>query len=353
MDGERPNRLGNGGYTAQVTQLDAAGNTGQSTPAPYTLSDRPRRRPSVTGPTDGSMLNSSNPVFNGTAGTDPGDSQTITLSIYAGTTTGGRLVAYQTTSRSGSTWLLSNWLLQSGTYTAEASQADVAGNVGQSTPVTFTISAPDQTALSGYETASTISPGHGAWLYGYLTDQSTGLPLAGRLVTVVNKYRYKGNWRSASLRAVTNSSGVWEVWVTTSRVPTRLFWHASYTGETGIGSAYAGARTLYVRPKLTIGSSAQWTGYAFRVKPGASLTLQGSTEPNMLGVTLTVQYKRPGGRWHSRTTHPIVALPNSRYRTRLSMPGTGRYYLRVTRTGSGTGQWLSAKSAARLLIISP
>lgn len=80
------------------------------------------------------------PTFTGNAGDAPGDSPTITVRIYAGPTTSGPLVQSVTTTRSGTSWSVTlSAPLAPGTYTAQAEQADGAGNVGFSSPITFTI----------------------------------------------------------------------------------------------------------------------------------------------------------------------------------------------------------------------
>ena len=80
------------------------------------------------------------PTFSGTAGNAPGDSPVVTVRIHGGPTTSGPLVQSVTTTRSGPSWSVTLTApLAPGTYTAQAEQADAAGNVGVSSPITFTV----------------------------------------------------------------------------------------------------------------------------------------------------------------------------------------------------------------------
>ena len=94
----------------------------------------------IVNPTAGSASSDATPTFSGTAGTDPGDGDTISLRLYQGTgATGTPLTTLQAT-RSGGTWsVAASSDLASGTYTAQAEQSDAAGNVGRSSAITFQI----------------------------------------------------------------------------------------------------------------------------------------------------------------------------------------------------------------------
>ena len=82
------------------------------------------------------------PAFSGRAGNGVGDSTTVTLKIYEGSTPTGSPVRTLTTTRSGTNWsagLVSPNGLGNGTYTAQAEQADNAGNTGVSAPRVFRV----------------------------------------------------------------------------------------------------------------------------------------------------------------------------------------------------------------------
>jgi peptidoglycan/xylan/chitin deacetylase (PgdA/CDA1 family) len=80
------------------------------------------------------------PTFAGRAGTAPGDSPTVTVKVYPGSTPSGDPVQTLTTTRSGNTWsVTATSALASGTYTARAEQQDTAGNTGFSSPRVFRV----------------------------------------------------------------------------------------------------------------------------------------------------------------------------------------------------------------------
>jgi len=99
------------------------------------------------------------PTFAGAAGTAPGDSTTVTVKIYAGTGASGAAVQTLTPTASDASWsaVLPVGLAE-GVYTAQAEQADAAGNVGRSSANTFTITTDDLTAPA----VTIVSPADGS-----------------------------------------------------------------------------------------------------------------------------------------------------------------------------------------------
>jgi hypothetical protein len=139
--------LADGTYTARSEQVDAAGNVGLSTANTFTIAPADTTPPVVTlvAPADGSTTSSSLPTFSGTGGTAPGDLATVTVRVYAGSSATGTPLQTLTTSRAADTGAYSvpaSSGLTGGTYTAQAEQADAAGNVGTSSANTFTVSSP-------------------------------------------------------------------------------------------------------------------------------------------------------------------------------------------------------------------
>jgi hypothetical protein len=127
-------------------------------------SDTAAPTPALTQPADGSTTTDTTPQLAGTAGTAQGDSQTVSVPIWAGAGTGGAPLATLTTSAdatSGAFSVRPANPLEGGTYTARADQDDAAGNHGHSSPVTFTVDAPDVTApkvsLTSPGASSTVS----------------------------------------------------------------------------------------------------------------------------------------------------------------------------------------------------
>jgi hypothetical protein len=133
-----------GTYTVSVTQGDAAGNTGQATRT-FTLDTT---APAVTleEPAEGATVADSTPTFSGAAGDDAGDGTEITVTIYEGIGTEGAVVDTLTTDRMDDAYSVeATSPLASGTYTAQTSQSDVAGNTGLSDANSFNVEIDDPT----------------------------------------------------------------------------------------------------------------------------------------------------------------------------------------------------------------
>ena len=131
--------LPDGVYTAQAEQEDLAGNTGVSSARTFTVDTTPPVV-SITTPANGAFLKSSKPTFSGNAGNASGDDPSVTLNIYTGTSASGPHQTISISRNGTSSWTESNGpQLADGTYTAQVEQEDLAGNVGVSSPHTFTI----------------------------------------------------------------------------------------------------------------------------------------------------------------------------------------------------------------------
>jgi Bacterial Ig-like domain len=77
-------------------------------------------------------------ALTGTAGTDEGDGADVTVRLYDGGEVAGEPLRELRAQHDGGRFEVRT-VLASGTYTAQAEQADAAGNVGRSDPVTFTV----------------------------------------------------------------------------------------------------------------------------------------------------------------------------------------------------------------------
>ena len=126
-------------YTAQATQSNSDGNTGTSAPSTFTI-DTIAPAVTLTTPSPGTDTNNNKPTFSGAAGSEPGDSSKVTLTIYAGSSASGTPVQTLTSTQSGGHWTTSpTTALADGTFTTEATQSDSVGNLGKSSAVTFTV----------------------------------------------------------------------------------------------------------------------------------------------------------------------------------------------------------------------
>jgi len=126
-----------GQYTAVAEQTNVEPPAGQSAPVTFTVDTSP---PSVSIASVPSPTNDSTPTLTGGAGTAAGDDPTVAVAIYEGGSTSGSPVRTVGGTVSGSTWTAGPIVsLPDGTYTAQASQGDEAGNTGKSATVTFTV----------------------------------------------------------------------------------------------------------------------------------------------------------------------------------------------------------------------
>jgi hypothetical protein len=100
----------------------------------------------LTTPADGSRISSTTPTLSGTAGNKTGDSTTVTVKIYSGSSATGTPVQTKTTTRSSTTWSTTASALTAGTYTVQASQTDSSGNTGTSNANTFVLDTTKPTA---------------------------------------------------------------------------------------------------------------------------------------------------------------------------------------------------------------
>jgi large repetitive protein len=145
-------QLKDGTYTLQAQQSDEAGNTGFSAPpTSFTINTN---SPAVSMTAVPTPTNNPTPSFGGAAGTAPGDDSSVTLKIFSGANaTGSALRTLPIATKGAATWALGPiTALPDGTYTAQAEQADEAGNpAGKSAPSTFTVDT--------VKPAVTLSPG--------------------------------------------------------------------------------------------------------------------------------------------------------------------------------------------------
>lgn len=114
----------------------------------------------LTAPADGSYTKSTSVTVSGAAGAATGDAATVTLNVYSGSGATGTPVLTRSVTRSGSTWSTSVTTLGQGTYTAQATQADAAGNAGTSATRTFTIDTTAPAATSIAAANGTGTAGH-------------------------------------------------------------------------------------------------------------------------------------------------------------------------------------------------
>ncbi|HVA47067.1 MAG TPA: choice-of-anchor tandem repeat GloVer-containing protein [Pirellulales bacterium] len=135
--------LPDGAYEAQAIATDGAGDSFTAVPVSFTI-DTVAPIVSITSPAAGSVGNNGQPTISGVAGAASGDTNRINVYIYSGADTTGTLEETLPTRANGGFYSVQagaseSGALPDGVYTAQASQADGAGNLGQSNLVTFLI----------------------------------------------------------------------------------------------------------------------------------------------------------------------------------------------------------------------
>jgi hypothetical protein len=133
--------LADGTYTVQAEQEGPLGQPGFSSPVPFTV-DADAPVVTLRTPANGATVGDAGIEASGQAGQAPGDDQQVTVSVYSGASAGASPVETATGTVSGGAWTARLGALTPGTYTARAEQDDDVGNVGTSTPSTFTVAAP-------------------------------------------------------------------------------------------------------------------------------------------------------------------------------------------------------------------
>jgi large repetitive protein len=132
-----PGTLPDGTYTAQATQEDQAGNRGESAAVTFTVDTTP---PAVSLTAPPAFIDNTTPTFSGGAGVASGDQASVTVTVYEGSSTAGKVAVSEVIKASGATWKFTpTSALAQGTYTVQATQADSAGNLGTSSAATFVI----------------------------------------------------------------------------------------------------------------------------------------------------------------------------------------------------------------------
>ena len=208
QDADWSSALPDGIYTAQAWQGDAAGNGGASAARTFTVDTT---SPVVGFDATAPYTSDTTPAFTGTAGAATGDSTTITVKIYAGSAATGTPVDTFAVTRSGATWMLTDlgWLghtalVAGNTYTAQAEQADTAGNpAGLSAARTFTvdIAAPQPTVDAYASPSNDSTPNLGGGAGNAAGDSATvsvefysGNVAVGDPVATINATRSAATW---------------------------------------------------------------------------------------------------------------------------------------------------------------
>ncbi len=95
--------------------------------------------PAVTLNAIASPTKDTTPTLEGQVGTAKGDDQAVTVTVYEGASVGGGVASSGSATVGGGSWTYTTKQLTEGTYTAQATQGDAAGNTGKSEARTFVV----------------------------------------------------------------------------------------------------------------------------------------------------------------------------------------------------------------------
>lgn len=314
-----PSHLADGEYTAKATQGDASGNEGASAPVTFTIDTV---APDVTLDSVASRIADATPKLKGEAGTSAGDAAHVTVTVYRGTTTGGSVATADEASVSDGKWSFTPSRLPDGTYTAEATQSDAAGNEGVSSAVTFTIdtTAPEVTLAPVASPTDDATPK----LEG---EAGTSAGDAANVTVTVYRGSTTGGSVAAADEVPVASGGKW------SFTPSHLA-DGTYTAQAAqrdsIGNTSVSAPVTFtvdtVSPSVTLATPADgsflntskptFTGSA-GTAPGDDTTVSVEIYAgnSVSGAPAqTVQVARSGGSWSTGSSGP--QLPNGTYTVR-------------------------------------
>ena len=134
--------LADGSHRFRVKAVDTVGNEGAAASYTWRVDTTP---PAVTltSPTNGDSRGVW-PMFRGIGGTAAGDSPTVAVNLYAGSSASGTPLQtmFATLGTGGAYAVIAGAPLGPGTYTAQAQQSDSLGNPGSSAANTFTVGDP-------------------------------------------------------------------------------------------------------------------------------------------------------------------------------------------------------------------
>jgi hypothetical protein len=197
--------LTDGQYTAVAEQVEGSEPASEAS-VTFTIDTTP---PLVSLESINSPTSESTPTLRGAAGALPGDRPVVTVTIYEGAGTGGRVAWTATAPVSAQAWSYLAPHLADGAYTAQVTQEDEAGNVGESAPSTFTVdTTPPVVSLNVISEDGVVHvsrpafSGHAGTATGDLSSIGVSI-YAGSVVSGIPKQTLEataagGKWKSAA-----------------------------------------------------------------------------------------------------------------------------------------------------------
>ena len=193
-----------GEYTA-VAEQSSLVEVGKSEPVTFTVVTAPPEV-SITPPT--SPTGNSTPTLEGGAGIRAVDNTSVSMTIYNGGTVGGTIAAAGEAPVNAGRWTFASPHLADGTYTAQATQGDKAGNSKSVTTAFTVITAAPKVTLSQPKTPSnhtkptftgTTNDSTQVTVSIYAGNQASGTPVSSATATPSGK-----NWSSTEATPARN-----------------------------------------------------------------------------------------------------------------------------------------------------
>ncbi len=217
-------------YTAVAQQTGAFGRTQTSASRTFRV-DTIAPPVTLDSPAPGATLATPTPTLGGARGTTSGDGA-VTVRLYRGSVATGTPLATLTPPYGGTRWSASPGALPDGTYTAQATQPDQAGNTGHSAAVTFTVDASGPAVSLSAPASGSFTPDATP------TFSGTAGNLAGDSATVTLKIT-QGATTVQTLSA-TRSGGSWSATAPTALADGAYSAQASQqdsAGHTGVSAS--------------------------------------------------------------------------------------------------------------------
>ncbi|HEX5175184.1 MAG TPA: Ig-like domain-containing protein [Gaiellaceae bacterium] len=300
-------------YTVLVQATDGVGNTtasGQETTATF-LYDTAAPSVTLTAPANNSFANDTKPTFSGTAGnqaadsTHSADSTTVTVKIFSGPNTSGALLQTLTTTESGGSWSVAptTALAANAQYTAQASQADAAGNAGTSSANTFVVdtTSPTVTMTAPANAATNVSlqPTFSGAAGNQAATTTASADGATVTIYVCTGTQSSCNQNSGTLAETYTTTRSGTSWTFTPSITQALYTNTTYTAQAaqsdGAGNTgTSGVSTFTTTNSFTVSTANTYvltiaphvTSFSFTIKGagGGSATAAGAAGGFMSGT---------------------------------------------------------------------